>query len=304
MQAFHTPLIIYIPGLLPKPTAAAHKDALFRCLIEGVRRADPSVAESIRETEHSFDIISWTFDFYREHRDITLDSASINAVIRQQTASDKDIREARSLFRRITSWLYRLGDFLPLLIPHLATEKMEVHIRDLLRYTQNKDGIADHAREMLKQALRAAWASNRPILLLAHSMGSVIAYDSLWEMTHHDRDKHKLDLLLTMGSPLGQNYLQKRIKGCGNSGVERYPNTIKRWINLAAIGDLTALDPVLKNDFREMLDLGLIDSIDDHVVLNFFRLNGQLNVHAEYGYLVNEVTGRAVADWWKATTPP
>lgn len=304
MQAIHTPLIIYIPGLLPKPEAEVHKDALYRCMLEGVRRVDPDIAEKIRASEHSFDIVSWTFDFYREYRDIALDMAAIDALIEQQIASDDDIREAASFLRRITRWLYRLGDLLPFLIPHLANERMELHIRDLLRYTHNKNGIADHVREMLKMPLRAAWESNRPILLLAHSMGSVIAYDSLWEMTHGDKDALEIDLLLTMGSPLGQSYLQKRIMGHGEKGVQRYPNNIRKWINLAAIGDMTALDAELINDFEEMLRLGLIESIDDQALFNSFRLDGQLNVHAEYGYLVNNVTGRAIADWWKTTTSP
>ena len=35
----NAPLIIYVPGLLPKPEASHHKNALFRCLIAGVAGA-------------------------------------------------------------------------------------------------------------------------------------------------------------------------------------------------------------------------------------------------------------------------
>ncbi len=48
-----------------------------------------------------------------------------------------------------------------------------------------------------------------------------------------------------------------------------------------------------------MQKLGLVASIEDHGVLNYFRLDGVLNVHAEYGYLANSVTAGIVADWWK-----
>ena len=41
----------------------------------------------------------------------------------------------------------------------------------------------------------------------------------------------------------------------------------------------------------------MLDKIEDLDTFNFFRLNGVLNVHAEYGYLVNEVTARQVRDW-------
>lgn len=299
MEPVKTPLILYIPGLLPKPEAEAHKAALIRCLLQGVNKADPSVAKQIGATEHSFDVVAWTYDFYREHRDISLDVAAIDAVIEQRHARAEDVREASSLIRRATVWLYRMGDLAPFLIPHLASEKMEVHIRDLRRYVRNHNGIADHVREMLKVPLRAASESGRPIMLIAHSMGSVISYDSLWEMTHKTGDRARIDHLLTLGSPLGQNYLQKRIFGHDQHGEARYPHNIRHWSNLSSIGDLTAIDRVLRNDFAEMLELGLVKAIEDVDLLNYFRLNGKLNVHSEYGYLVNETTGRVIANWWK-----
>ena len=299
MKSVKTPLILYIPGLLPKPEAEVHKAALLRCLLQGVAKADPGVAADVGATDHSFDIISWTYDFYREHRDISHDMAAIDTVIKQRHARDTDVREASSLIRRATVWLYRMGDLVPFLIPHLATERMEVHIRDLRRYVKNSNGIADHTREMLKVRLRAASESGRPILLIAHSMGSVIAYDSLWEMTHKTTDRVRVDHLLTLGSPLGQNYLQKRILGHDQNGEARYPHNIRNWSNLSAVGDVTAIDRVLRDDFGEMLDLGLVESVEDIDVLNYFRLNGQLNVHSEYGYLVNETAGRIIANWWK-----
>jgi hypothetical protein len=118
-------------------------------------------------------------------------------------------------------------------------------------------------------------------------------------MAYEHDDQVSVDLLVTMGSPLGQRYIQKRLQGGARQGAERYPDSIRRWINLTADGDLTAVDPTLADDFREMLDLGLVDSIVDKPMHNYFRLNGELNVHAEYGYLVNEVTAGIVTDWWR-----
>ena len=116
---------------------------------------------------------------------------------------------------------------------------------------------------------------------------------------HEHGNPVNIDLLLTMGSPLGQRLMQKRIRGHDKSGKDRYPKNIRRWTNLTAVGDLTAIDPWLANDFAEMIELGLVDSIEDERVLNYFRLNGKLNVHAEYGYLVNEKTAHTIAKWWR-----
>ena len=68
---------------------------------------------------------------------------------------------------------------------------------------------------------------------------------------------------------------------------------------LAAVGDLTALDPWLAGDFAEMLELGLLESFEDETIHSHFRLDGELNVHAEYGYLVNAATAQVVTDWWR-----
>ena len=293
------PLILYIPGLLPKPEPEKHREALLRCMLAGVERVDAEVAREIESSPAMFDVVSWTYDFYREYRDITLDAAAIDAVIEQHGASKQDIAEASSWKRQLTRGIYTLGDILPFLIPHVASERMAVHLRDLRRYLQDDNGIAEHTRRMLKVALRAATEGRHPVLLIAHSMGSVIAYDSLWELSHGGRDHVDVDMLLTIGSPLGQRYMQKRIKGANRSGFDRYPSNVRHWKNLSAVGDLTALDPYLVNDFGEMLELGLVNTIDDEALHTHFRLNGVLNVHSEYGYFVNEKTAHTIVEWWR-----
>ena len=298
------PLILYIPGLLPKPEPRTHRDALFRCLIAGLRRYDERVALDIAANLHCFDVVSWTFDFYKEHRDFRIDALSIDELIEKGRADRRDLAEARSWRRRLARRAFMLADILPFLIPHVANERMELHLRDLHRYLHNKNDIADHTRQMLKMPLRAAHEAGRPVLLIAHSMGSVIAYDALWQMTHEDEDELRVDLLATMGSPLGQRYMQKRLLGGAHTGERRYPRNIRRWINLSAVGDLTAIDPTLADDFGQMSELGLVESITDLRLDNWFRLDGAFNAHAEYGYLANGKTARIVGSWWRAQREP
>lgn len=293
------PVIVYVPGLLPKPESRVHREALLRCLLAGLRRTDPEVANAVEENAACFDVVSWTFDFYQTHRDIALDRDAIDAVVEQSSASERDIAEATSWRRRLARWVYQLGDWMPFLIPHLASERMEMHLRDLMRYEHNKKGIADHIRRMLKVRLQAVYSGEHPMLLIGHSMGSVIAYDSLWELSHCDPGSVRIDRFLTMGSPLGQRFMQKRLLGNDRKGRERFPDNIRCWNNLSAIGDLTSIDPWLANDFADMLRLGLIDEISDDMMLNYYRLDGVLNVHAEYGYLANEKTALTIGKWWR-----
>ena len=297
------PLIIYVPGLKPKPEPIAHRDQLFRCLLEGVRRIDVETASQMQHSEHCFDIVGWTYDFYGKHRDLNIDLAAIDALIRQESATEQDIAEAVTWKRRILRWMYAVADHFPFLMHPLADENLEIHLRDLRRYVKNDNDIAEFVRGLLKMPLQAAWKSDRPVLLIGHSMGSIVAYDSLWQLSQEPEAGGKIDLFMTMGSPLAQKFIQRRIKGAKAAADNRYPRNIRRWVNIAAIGDLTSIDMRLENDYKGMLDLGVVDIIEDRQVFNYFRLDGELNVHAEYGYLINEITAGFVTEWWRSVCP-
>jgi len=269
-----------------------------RCLLEGVRRIDPEVADDLGARSRCFDLVSWTYDFYEEHRDIALDLPGINGLVQQQGPTERDIAEAVSWKRRLQRMLYKAVDVLPFLVPKLASGKVQLHLRDLRRYIKNDNEIAELIRRRLMVPLEAAFLAGRPILLLAHSMGSVIAYDALWQLSRKEKRDVLIDQLVTMGSPLGQRFIQQKLQGCEEQNERRYPDNVRRWLNISAIGELTALDTELRNDFGEMERLGLVEWIKDLDIFNFYRLDGVLDVHAEYGYLINEVTAREIRDWW------
>ena len=293
------PRIIYVPGLKPKPPATEHREQLQRCLVEGLKRVDPEVAEELLHDE-AFELVSWTFDFYGEHRDIGLDIDDINLLLSKSGPSERDLETVTSLKRRLTRWVFRTGDYLPFLIPHFATEELEIHLRDFNKYLRNNRGVAEEARQKVRNAVVAASQDERPILLIGHSMGSVIAYEALWQLSREQNSALMVDRLLTSGSPLGQSFVQRHLLGWDKPEAEKYPANIRRWSNVAAVGELTAIDMQLQNDFGAMLSQGLVEDIEDLSAFNYYYMNGALNVHAEYGYLVNEVTAKVVRDWWRA----
>ena len=290
-----TPLIVYVPGLMPKPPADVHHHELVRCLVEGLLRVD---ADNANDIGNAFHLVSWTYDFYGEHRDINLDIADIETILTKSGPSEKDIEVVTSFKRRFARWLFRTADYLPFLIPHFATEEIEIHLRDFHRYLRNNRGISEAARQKVKTVLVEAASAGRPILVFGHSMGSVIAYESLWQLSREMKSHVTVDLLTT-GSPLGQTIVQRHLMGSHSPGAGRYPANIRQWTNIAAVGELTAIDRVLKNDFMEMIELGLIKEIDDRDSFNYYHMHGALNVHAEYGYLINKVTAGVMSQWWR-----
>ena len=169
----------------------------------------------------------------------------------------------------------------------------EVH-----RYHSDEDGIATEVRGMLKEALRAAWHAGERVLVIGHSLGSVIAYDTLWELSRRDGEAGRVDLLITLGSPLATRFIRSSLRGVDRQGPERYPANVRRWENFTAKGELMALRPQLKPLFAPMIDMGLIDDIADHTELyNHFRGDIGLNVHKSYGYLVHPLVAACNGDW-------
>ena len=157
---------------------------------------------------------------------------------------------------------------------------------------------------MLKQPLREMFDNNDQVLLIGHSMGSIIAWDSLWELWNGEENRGKVDLFLSLGSPLGMEFVRRRLLGARADQAHRYTGSIRHWLNISSVGDLTALDRGVANDYAGMIKAGLVESIHDQYedVYNYFRNPDGLNVHRSYGYLVNDHVGAAISNWWRQST--
>ncbi len=292
------PRILYVPGLRAKPPPAAHQEILWRCLVEGIRRADPEAAAGVSAAPDCLRLALWGHLFYEKYRDVRVDEAGIAALLEEANPGNDSIREVFGIKRRTAYLAHLSGDRFPLLISWLAAEDTRANMADSERYFRNADGVGDRIREILRIELQRAWAAGERILLMAHSFGSVIAWDTLWTMKGTGGP---IDLFLTLGSPLGTRYIQGRLMGAGATGAARYPQGIRHWHNLAAVGGLTALGHRFGKDFSEMRQLGLVAGITDRTdLLNPFRGTEGLNVHKCYGYFVNAATGAAIARWWRS----
>ncbi|RSS78847.1 hypothetical protein [Streptomyces sp. WAC06614] len=93
------------------------------------------------------------------------------------------------------------------------------------------------AREAVQERLRAALARHRPDVLIAHSLGSVVAYETL-----HREDTSPVPLWLTLGSPLAlRPAVFDRLVPAPVEGRGSRPPAAGRWANVADPGDLVAV---------------------------------------------------------------
>lgn len=296
--------IIFIPGKNPKPLPKQHKKLLWRTLLEGVRRAQPDAVKEIEQYEESFHLVAWNYSYYQITREIEPDLPWIDALINNHGPSQEDINQSNSYLVKISRQIYSIADYFPFLIRWLP-KPVRRTIEETNRYFRNKGNIGYEIRGQLKNILRPILDKEEAVMIIGHSLGSVIAYDSLWELSHTEIHPGKVDFF-TIGSPLGLRFVQNKIQGRQFEGKHRFPTNIKRWINLSSTGDLTALDRCFKDDFYSMLELGIIDSIEDHCkgIYNFFHDEDGLNCHRSYGYLVNPAAGEIIAEWWKQSKQP
>jgi len=277
--------IVFVPGLRPKPEDFVFEAALLRCIEFGLQRYCAEKTAFRKNLAEAFRIYSWTHDVYGEHRDIGLDEAGIEALLAQPVPSDRQ----RAVIDAPARWLiraaHRVGDRIPVLGRAFASDRQRMMLSEARNYLRDRNGVGTKTRAGLTKLLFEAWSEERELIVVGHSLGSVIAYDTLWEMSH--ASNLHVAHFITIGSPLGTRFVRKFVKGAGEPAQREYPANIQRWTNIAARGELTALYPRLREFYGEMLETGLLKSFEEHTdVYNHFVGARGLNVHSEYGYLI------------------
>lgn len=114
-------------------------------------------------------------------------------------------------------------------------------------------------------------------VVIAHSMGTVVAYEAL-----ADHPEWNVTTLLTIGSPLGNDWVFHGLRPAATDGLGAWPGSVQRWINVAAVGDPAVEEARLASLFGD----GVIDLAVD---------NGH-RAHDAEPYLNSAATGRALAD--------
>lgn len=290
--------ILFVPGKHPKPPEQEYLELLRATLIGGLRRVSPSAATILERDEQLLKVASWNFSYYGTYAESEAVLPWIHLMLERSGPSA--IEKSRVHHWRVTlAYLYiSIADAFPFLIRFIPDPAVRQSIIETHRYFSNIDMIGCRVREYVKSIIREAWGRGEQVLVIGHSMGSVIAYDSLWELWHEEEHRNCVDFL-TIGSPLGTRFIQHRLQCWHYDEGMRFPGNIRYWTNISAQGDLVALDPTLADDFSGMVKQGSCADIVDifRNVYNYFRNEEGLNVHRSYGYLVNREVCKVVAQW-------
>jgi hypothetical protein len=168
-------------------------------------------------------------------------------------------------------------------IIHNYFRELDIYYRNYC-VRQNKQDC--RAKEVICADLANVLKLNRrkKIMLIAHSMGSIIAYDVL---TQYVPDV-TIDTFVTLGSPLGMPITKSKIvAGHKNdpiraNGLKTPENVLSHWYNFSDLRDKIAVNYKLEDDFSEN---GRYVRPEDMVVINNYVYGDEKNPHKSYGYL-------------------
>ena len=295
--------VVFVTGMNPKPPPAKHLPLLWRCIIGGAQQAGLT-AERLAPLATHFHLAAWNHLYYGNYADIEIDRPWVEHMLRGEGERFCAPEPPRWTVLRMRL-MYGLGDLLPWLARVFGDADILARIRDTARYFDDSGGIGERVRAVVKQTLAPLVEQGAEIMLVGHSLGSVVAYDTLWELSRRDQDPWRCPLFLTLGSPLGMFYIQRRLLGHAEHGARRYPDNISRWINIAASGDLIATDRHLANDFRSMRKYGLISKIEDVAagVHSCFGTAEGPSAHRCFGYFFHPLVAGLIADWLLGDEP-
>ncbi|GLX19805.1 hypothetical protein [Streptomyces lavendulae] len=152
-------------------------------------------------------------------------------------------------------------------------ERVTVAVLREVRAYQSRPGRRERVRERVAAVVRA----ERPRVIVAHSLGSLVAYETL-----HAYPELEVDQLVTLGSPLRLPALARRLDPGLRGGRGARPPGVRHWTNIADIGDLVAVPPKLSEVFPvdqdETVDTGL-------------------DFHGLHAYLAHGLTALAIAPY-------
>lgn len=147
---------------------------------------------------------------------------------------------------------------------------------DDLRDYYRDAGVRIRIRQRMAEALERH--KHKRLCLIAHSMGSIIAYDVL---RMRETRPQQIQHFVTIGSPLGLPVVSQHIRE--EFAGTTIPRQVRQWTNVADPGDKVALDCTLADEYRSAP--GGIRVHDDLIHNGYLDLAGNHDQHNSYGYL-------------------
>jgi len=293
-------VIIGIHGLKNKPNKDLLENWWKKSIIDGLKNIGR------HNIEFEFELVYWADLEYAKPLDLEISDSKDPLFIQhpytsicRSEVSEKESRVKKKILDTIEEGLDKLilqekkisgiEKIVDSTIRRMFTD-LDIYYHGFCKVDKNH--IAKHTfRSRLLEVLQK-YQHDR-IMLIGHSMGSIISYDTLFENVF----ELKVDTFVTVGSPLGfpliikKILMEQKLEINVNAKPPTPDNIMTSWYNFSDLDDKITFNYDLADDY--LPNLHSIKPVDV-IINNTYEYNGQKNPHKVYGYLQNEAVANII----------
>ncbi|HEX4684187.1 MAG TPA: hypothetical protein VH277_15830 [Gemmatimonadaceae bacterium] len=243
-------LLVHGRGMLDRDTALARK-----LWVDALRTGAATMTRSPVFDDGDVRVV-WYADVLDPASDAGCDYAAADPRSRRAAGADDGLRTAASFAGGLFGALSKFVDD-----KETATQMRELagdaeFLGDPRKRCASEDRLAT--------AVARARGEGRPVIIVAHSLGSLLAYDYLAAQ----RDTGVVRELETLGSPLGSPDIRRLIIGGDESDSLAKPRSVAEWINIRHDGDPFGTSV---SAARDMVTQPPADEKDPHELVGYLR---------------------------------
>jgi len=285
-------VIIGVHGLGNKPP----KEILEKWWLDSIREGYQLSGLSI--PDFKFELVYWADVFNDKPQDPKIqDNSDPFFLDEPYTSTPKDyVSEDHKIRQKVLDVLEKqlynifLNDDLSINFSFITDAILHSYFKELEIYYSKEFYNDKEANCLARDIIRRRMADtlqkymDDDILIIGHSMGSIIAYDVL-TFTVPEVPIHTF---ITMGSPLGLPIIISKIASERNIKLPEFqkpktpPGIVKSWYNFSDLEDKVALIYDLTDKFEANLN-GI--NVENEVVENTYIFKENRNPHKSFGYL-------------------
>ncbi len=308
--------LIYVHGRNCKPAAETLLELVLLAMESGLERDYPDCVERFRALDKR---LAYYGDNNNElarslgqHYDEQLDVSDCHNALQQLRALNKRKKFGLANYDRLPGKSavpeLAVGVALPLLRSiGLAGKFIGKVLPELQEYWEGDGRFAAAVRGAVRAAVSEALAAGEQVLLISHGTGSVVTWDVLWQLSwereYEALADFKIDTWITLGAPLGDATIKRRLLGAHRKGRRRYPTNIVTWHNVSAEDDWLSHDNTLADDFRHMLQQKQVSAIRDYRIYNLAVRYGRSDPTSALGYLIHPRFAQILSEWLTRPAP-
>ena len=293
-------IVIGMHGLGNKPPIGLFRKWWLDAICEGFRRIN------LKRSIFKFELVYWSKYIHpvplnpdvMDHEDpLYLEEPYVPSDASQLPLEKSNKKKILSLLEKQMDKLLLNED---LTINFASISDLIIHhfFRDLEIYYDTSDSKSNHVSIDIRNELKSTLLKykNHDILLMAHSMGTIVAYEVLQEL----KEDVKIDTFVTFGSPLGIPVIMSKMF---NHLKSEYPeikqlcvpeSVTNKWINISDLDDKVAINYDLADDYPAN-SKGI--HIEDFQVINDYSYQNNPNPHKLYGYLRTSEMAQLLSDF-------